>query len=179
MKFTQLPLQGAYLIEAEPIVDERGFFTRLICRNEFARHQLVTDLSQASMSHNRERGTLRGMHWQNPPHAETKLVRVIAGSILDTIVDLRPDSPSYKQHCQVQLSAQKPATLYIPEGFAHGFQTLEDHTEVYYHMNREFHAASARGFLWNDPQFGIVWPIENPILSPKDRLAPLFEQSLV
>jgi dTDP-4-dehydrorhamnose 3,5-epimerase len=179
MIFTPLPLNGAFLIEAEPISDERGFFARIIDREEFLAHQLDPNLQQASMSHNKVRGTLRGMHWQVAPHGEVKLVRVTAGSIYDVIMDIRPISSTYLQHCGVTLSSAKPAVLYIPEGFAHGFQTLEDATEVYYHMNQAFHAPSARAFAWNDPEIGIGWPLADPILSPKDRVAPPFDSQLL
>ena len=175
MNFTPLPLHGAWLIEAEPISDERGFFTRLIDCQEFITFGLNTDLLQASMSYNTRRGTLRGLHLQAAPFAETKLIRVTSGSIHDVIVDLRPKSPTYLQHLAISLSAKEPAILYVPEGFAHGFQTLEDHTEVYYHMNQVYHGPSARSFLWSDPQFGIEWPLANPILSPKDAAAPSFQ----
>ncbi|MEO7932046.1 MAG: dTDP-4-dehydrorhamnose 3,5-epimerase family protein [Chthoniobacterales bacterium] len=179
MKFTPLPLPGAWLIEAEPICDERGFFSRIICREEFLARELDPNLQQASMSQNKLRGTLRGMHLQVAPHGETKLVRVTAGSIHDVIIDLRLESETYLQHFSVVLTSANPAVLYIPEGFAHGFQTLEDGVEVYYHMNRAFHAPAARGFLWSDPHFGITWPIADPILSPKDAVAPLFDPLLL
>ena len=179
MIFTPLPLHGSYLIEAEPIHDDRGFFARVIDRDEFLNRGLITELRQASMSHNRLRGTLRGMHLQVAPHAETKLVRVTAGSIYDVIIDLRPESETFLQHYQIELTASKPSVLYIPKGFAHGFQTLEDHTEVYYHMDEAFQAPAARSFSWNDPRFDIRWPLANPILSPKDAQAPLFDASLL
>ena len=179
MNFIALPLLGAYKIEAELISDNRGFFTRLICAEEFQTHGLDCTLVQASMSQNRLRGTLRGMHLQISPYGETKLVRVTRGSIYDVIIDLRSASPTYLQHFAVELSARLPASLYIPAGFAHGFQTLEDDTEVYYHMNQEFSGASARTFLWSDPQFAITWPLPNPILSEKDAQAPLFHRDLL
>ncbi len=179
MKFTPLPLLGAYLIEAESLCDDRGFFARIICREEFLAHELDPNLQQASMSHNTLRGTLRGMHLQVAPHSESKLVRVTAGSIHDVIIDLRPESETYLKHFCIVLTSAKPAVLYIPKGFAHGFQTLENGAEVYYHMNRAFHAPAARGFLWSDPQFGISWPIADPILSQKDAVAPLFDPQLL
>jgi len=179
MIFTPLPLDGAWLIEAEPIQDERGFFARVICRKEFVFHGLNPDLQQASMSHNKVRGILRGMHWQAAPHGEIKLVRVTSGAIHDVIVDLRATSRTYLQHYAVVLTAEKPALLYIPDGFAHGFQTLLDRSEVYYHMSEVFHAPSARSFLWSDARFGIQWPLSNPILSPKDKTAPLFDPQLL
>ena len=175
MKFQPLPLQGAWLIEAEPITDERGFFTRIIDRQQFQSYGLNSDLLQASMSHNTHRGTLRGMHLQVTPFAETKLIRVTSGSILDVIIDLRKNSSTYLEHFAVTLRASEPAILYVPEGFAHGFQTLADHTEVYYHMNQVYHGPSARSFLWSDLQFGIEWPFPTPILSPKDASAPVFD----
>ncbi len=179
MKFTPLPLAGAWLIEAEPIADERGFFTRLIDRETFSEHGLETFLDQSSMSRNFRRGTLRGMHWQVEPYAEIKLVRVTAGSIHDVIIDLRATSPTFLASYAVILTARQPAILYVPAGFAHGFQTLEDDTEVSYQMNLPFHAPAARGFAWNDPQFAIPWPIANPTLSTKDAAATLFHESML
>lgn len=179
MKFVPLRLSGAWLIEAEPMADERGFFTRLIDRETFREHGLETELLQASMSHNTLRGTLRGMHWQVAPFGEIKLVRVTAGSIQDVIVDLRKNSPTYMELESVFLTSDQPSLLYIPEGFAHGFQTLEDATEVYYHMNQIYDPTSARSFLWSDPQFEIPWSVENPILSDKDRNAPPFTPAIL
>lgn len=179
MKFTELALRGAYLIEAELIEDERGYFTRLIDREEFLARGLRVELGQASMSHTLRRGTLRGMHLQVAPHAEAKLVRVTAGRIHDVIIDLRSESQTYLQHVEVELTGEKPTILYVPKGFAHGFQTLEDQTDVYYHMDQSYHGPAARSFLWSDPQFGIAWPLLNPQLSPKDAEAPCFEPRLL
>jgi len=177
--FTELALPGAYLIELEPYVDERGFFARVWCHRELEEHGLDTRVSQSSISYNRRRGTLRGMHFQVAPHAETKLVRCTRGSIHDVIIDLRPDSPTYLRHLAVELTAENRGTLYIPEGFAHGFQTLEDDTEVLYQMTTPYSPAHARGVRWNDPTFGIEWPIADPIIIERDDSYPDFAEQVL
>jgi dTDP-4-dehydrorhamnose 3,5-epimerase len=149
--------------------DERGFFTRTVCRREFAEAGLVTDWVQESLSHNLRRGTLRGMHWQAGEHAETKLVRCERGAIYDVIIDLRPDSPSYRQHFGIELTAENGVQLYIPKGFAHGFITLEDNTTVGYHMDTFFEPTAARGLRYNDPLFGIAWPEDVAVIAERDR----------
>lgn len=172
MFFTEAKLKGAFVIGLDRKADLRGFFARTFCVQEFEAHGLSPRVVQCNMSYNRHRGTLRGMHWQAPPSAEAKLVRAVRGSVLDVIVDLRPGSPTYLQHVAVELTASNGQMLYIPEGFAHGFQTLEDETEVFYQMS-EFHAPEqARGARWNDPAFGIAWPLPDPIMSDRDRTWP-------
>ncbi|MEK3789565.1 dTDP-4-dehydrorhamnose 3,5-epimerase [Paenibacillus sp. FSL K6-1230] len=169
MKFTELALKGAYLLEIEPVEDERGFFARSWCAKEFGELGLTTNFVQSNISYNRYKGILRGMHYQEAPYEEAKLVRCVIGSIYDVIVDLRPDSPTYKKWIYIELSQNNRYSLYIPKGFAHGFQTLQDHTEILYQMSEFYHSQSGRGILWNDPQFGIQWPIKNPLLSKKDQ----------
>jgi dTDP-4-dehydrorhamnose 3,5-epimerase len=177
MIFTELPLSGAYVIEPELHVDERGFFARLWCQDEFAARGLETRLVQCSLSHNRNAGTLRGMHYQVAPYEEVKIVRCTRGAIFDVIIDLRPDSPTAWRHCGVELTALNRKMMYIPRGFAHGFQTLQDDTEVTYQMSEFYHPASARGLRWNDPAFGISWPpVEHRIMAQRDATYPDFER---
>lgn len=168
MIFSETPLKGAYVLELDRIEDERGFFARSWCVKEFKKHGLNPDLVQCSVSFNKKKGTLRGMHYQAAPHEEAKLVRCTRGALYDVIIDLRPDSGTFKQWFGVELSAENRKALYIPEGFAHGFQTLEDDTEVLYQMSEFYHPESVRGLRWNDPQFGIVWPIEVVTTSKRD-----------
>jgi dTDP-4-dehydrorhamnose 3,5-epimerase len=172
--FTPVSLAGAWLVALEPHEDERGFFARVWCAREFADHGLDARLVQASMSLTLRRGTLRGMHWQAAPHEEVKLVRCVRGAIHDVILDLRPGSPTYLQHVSAELTAANRLALYIPRGFAHGFQTLEDDTEVFYQMSDFYEPAAARGARWNDPAFGIAWPVTAPILHPRDAGYPDF-----
>ena len=174
MRFVSLPLPGAFLIEPEPISDDRGFFARIFCREEFAAHGLDHELVQCSVSFNKRKGTLRGMHYQKPPHEETKLVRCTMGAIRDVIVDLRRDSLTYLRWAGVDLSAENRSTLYVPRGFAHGFVTLADNSEVFYQMSRFFEPGSAAGVRWNDPAFGIEWPGDVSVISDRDRNYPDF-----
>jgi dTDP-4-dehydrorhamnose 3,5-epimerase len=174
MIFTETPLAGAFVIALEPRDDERGFFARAFCRNELAEHGLDSNVVQANLSYNHRRGTLRGMHMQKPPHGEDKMVRCVAGAIWDAIVDLRPDSPTYLKWFGVELSAANRLMLYVPKGFAHGYQTLTDGSEVLYMVTQFYAPGAERGLRWNDPAFGISWPIADPILSPKDAAAPDF-----
>ena len=160
------------LVEPEPIWDERGFFTRSFCVSEFAEHGLTTSFVQHSMSYSQHKHTLRGMHFQNPPHAEVKIVSCIAGSIYDVIVDLRPQSPSYLKWQGFELTASNRRILYIPSGFAHGFQTLEDDTEVLYAMSAEYVPDAARGVRWDDPAFQVKWPLPVSVISDRDRRFP-------
>ncbi|EIJ43123.1 dTDP-4-dehydrorhamnose 3,5-epimerase [Beggiatoa alba B18LD] len=169
MKFTQTTLAGAYLIEPELRIDERGFFARAWCEQEFTAQGLNPRLVQCNISFNHKKGTLRGMHYQAKPHEEVKVVRCTAGAIYDVIIDIRPDSPTFKSWFAVELTANNHKMLYIPEGFAHGFQTLVDNTEVFYQMSAFYHAESARGIRWDSPLVGIQWLIENPIISERDR----------
>jgi dTDP-4-dehydrorhamnose 3,5-epimerase len=172
MIFTETQLRGAYIIDLERREDERGFFARTWCRDEFAAHGLDTRLAQCNVSFNEKPGTLRGMHYQVAPYAESKLVRCTAGAIYDVIIDLRPKSATFTRWVAVELTAANRRMLYVPEGFAHGFQTLAENTEVYYQMSEFYHADSARGVRWNDTAFGIRWPVPDPILSPRDREYP-------
>ncbi len=174
MKFSPTALAGACIIDIEPVQDERGFFARSWCREEFAKHGLNPDLAQCSISFNKKRGTLRGMHYQAKPHEETKVVRCTRGMIYDVIVDLRPESPTFRKWIAVELSADNRRMLYIPAGLAHGFQSLADDTEVFYQISTPYHPESARGVRWDDPAFGIEWPAAERIISDKDRRYPDF-----
>ncbi|HSS99078.1 MAG TPA: dTDP-4-dehydrorhamnose 3,5-epimerase [Terriglobales bacterium] len=169
MVFTETPLRGAFVVELEKRVDERGFFARTFCADEFKTHGLNPCLVQFSTAFNLRRGTLRGFHWQAPPKAEDKVIRVTRGAIHDVIVDLRSDSPTYLQHVALELTADNGRMLYIPKGFAHGLQTLTDNTEVFYQMSEFFAPECSRGVRWNDPAFGITWPLPNPIMNERDR----------
>ena len=178
MKFHQTPLDGAWLIEPEPHQDQRGSFTRVFCEREFALHDLCTRFVQHSTSFSSRRGTLRGMHFQQAPFAEVKLVSCSAGAVLDVIIDLRAGSPTYAQWAEFTLSAQNRHRLYVPAGFAHGFQTLSDDAEVNYLISA-FHAPqAARGVRHDDPAFDIRWPLPVSAISPKDRAWPDFSHSL-
>lgn len=174
MKFMPLPLQGAFLIEPEPVADVRGFFARTFCRDEFTAHDLNPGLLQCSLSFNTRKGTLRGMHYQKEPHREVKLVRCTMGSIYDVIIDLRPDSATFRQWAGVELSAENRQSIYIPEGLAHGFLTLADNCEVFYQISEYFHPESSAGVRWNDPVFSIEWPGDVSIISGRDRNYPDF-----
>jgi dTDP-4-dehydrorhamnose 3,5-epimerase len=174
MKFISTDIPGAYLIEMMPISDERGFFARSWCALEFTEQGLNPRLVQCSVSFNFRRGTLRGMHYQAKPYEEAKLVRCTQGALYDVIVDLRPDSPAYCRWIGVELSAHNHRMLYIPEGVAHGFQTLADDTEVFYQMSEFYQGESARGVRWNDPAFGIDWPPEERTISLRDQQYPDF-----
>jgi dTDP-4-dehydrorhamnose 3,5-epimerase len=174
MLFTETALKGAFLVELDTKPDPRGFFARSWCVEEAAAHGLNPQVVQCNISFNTERGTLRGLHWQAAPRAEVKLVRVTRGAIFDVVCDLRPESPTFKRYLAVELSAENRRALYIPEGFAHGFQTLMDATEVYYQMSEIFSPEFARGARWDDPAFGVRWPIESPTLSDRDRNWPPF-----
>ena len=175
MKFTATALPGVYVIELEPIADERGFFARTWCRREFEAHGLNGSLAQCSLSFTRSKATLRGMHYQEKSRAEAKLVRCTAGAIYDVVLDLRAESPTFKQWLGVELTAASRKMLYIPEGLAHGFQTLVDDTEVFYQISEFFHSEAARGVRWNDPAFGIRWPLPVQVISERDRSFPDFQ----
>ena len=177
MIFTELAVAGAYLIDLEPRSDDRGFFARAFCAHEFAEHGLKDTFVQANLSHNPHRGTLRGMHYQRAPHAEVKLVRCTRGALFDVVVDLRPDSPTYGRWAGAELSADNHRTLYVPEGCAHGFETLVDDTEAFYLVSAFYAPGAEGGMRWDDPQIAIDWPIAPPVLiSPKDAEAPLFKE---
>ena len=169
MIFSKTKLGGAFLIDLDRNVDSRGFFARVFCVDEFRDHGLKPEVAQCSISFNHLKGTLRGMHWQAAPKAEAKLIRCTRGAIFDVIVDLRPNSPTRLQHITADLSADNGRMLYIPEGFAHGFQTLANDTEVFYQMTESFEPDCGRGARWNDPAFDIEWPLPNPIMNDRDR----------
>jgi len=168
MIFTATPLGGAYLIDIERREDERGFFARAWCKQEFEAHGLAARPVQANVSYNKKRGTLRGMHYQIAPHQETKLVRCTRGAIWDVIVDLRPDSPTYRQSIGAELTADNRRMLFVPENFAHGFITLDDDVEVTYQVSQFYSPGAERGFRWNDPALGLHWPIPVQVISEKD-----------
>jgi dTDP-4-dehydrorhamnose 3,5-epimerase len=172
--FAETALAGAFVIDIEPRRDSRGFFARTYCQREFESHGLVQTISQCNMAHNVLAGTLRGMHWRSMPSPEAKLVRVVRGAILDVIVDLRKESPTYLKHIAVELSADNQRALYVPPMFAHGFQTLVDHTEVFYQMSEFYNSQFDCGARWDDPAFQIRWPLANPILNDRDRAYPDF-----
>jgi dTDP-4-dehydrorhamnose 3,5-epimerase len=172
--FTETAVKGVFRIEAEKRQDERGFFARTWCQKEFAEHGLSTRLVQSSVSFSRKKGTLRGLHYQDAPHREVKLVRCTKGSIYDVAVDLRPDSTSFLRHTAVVLSAENRSMLYIPEGCAHGFQTLEPGSEVEYQMSEFYCPECARGVRWDDPIFAIEWPPDVRTMAERDRRYPDF-----
>ena len=177
MRFTETELQGAFAIDLEPREDERGFFARAWCEQELADHGLDTRVSQCNLAYNTKEGTLRGMHYQAPPHAEVKLVRCTSGGVYDVIIDLRPDSPSYMGWIGVELTAENRRALYVPEGFAHGYQTLSDGTETYYQVSAPYTPAAERGVRWDDPVFGIEWPpAAERVISEKDRAWPDYQR---
>lgn len=169
MIFRETPLPGVFLIEPEQKPDDRGFFARTWCAQEFARVGLNPALAQVSVSYNHKAGTLRGMHYQAAPHGECKLVRCTAGAIYDVALDLRPDSPTYLKWYAAELSTTNHYALYLPEGIAHGFQTLSDGAEVLYQISIPQVVEAARGLRWNDPVFGIRWPREVSVISARDR----------
>ena len=188
MIFIETKLKGAFMIIPEFLEDERGFFARTYCYREFEKRGLDPNLVQCNISYNKKKGTLRGMHYQAAPHEEAKLVRCIRGSMFDAVIDLRPNSTTYCQWLGIELKASTSQItaqhlqhtdhykmLYIPKGFAHGFQTLEDDTEVFYQMSEFYHAEYVRGIRWDDPGFGILWPYYNPIVSTRDQRFPEFK----
>jgi dTDP-4-dehydrorhamnose 3,5-epimerase len=172
--FTETALPGAWIVDVERLEDSRGFFARSWCEREFAERGLNPRLAQCNVSFNKRRGTLRGLHYQASPHREAKLIRCTRGAIHDVILDLRPDSPAFKRHTAVVLDAESRRMLYVPEGFAHGFQTLEDDTEVFYQMSAAHAPDHARGVRWNDPAFGIQWPEAERTISERDQRYPDF-----
>ena len=174
MIFTETPLAGAYLIDLEPHQDDRGFFARTFCQKEFAARGLNARVAQCNTSFNHKQGTLRGLHCQKPPASEAKLVRCIRGAIHDVIVDLRAGSATYGEHFAVELTAENRRALFVPESFAHGFQTLLDDTEVHYQMSAFYDPNSAAGFPYDDPQLAISWPLPVTTISEADRSWPAF-----
>lgn len=174
MIFTESQLHGAFLIDPEKIEDSRGFFARTWCRREFERHGISFQPVQCNVSFNENKGVLRGMHYQAVPHQEAKLIWCIKGAIHDVIIDLRPLSPTFTQHVAVVLSAENRRMFYIPEGFAHGFQTLQNESEIFYQMSEFYAPEFAKGVRWNDPLFGIQWPMDERIISDRDQSYPDF-----
>jgi dTDP-4-dehydrorhamnose 3,5-epimerase len=174
MIFTELVLKGAFLIEPERQEDERGFFARTFFVEEFAARELCMTFAQCSVSFNRRRGTLRGLHYEVHPHAEVKLVRCTAGAAFDVLVDIRPGSATFGRWCAVELTADNRQMVYIPEGFAHGFQALADGTELFYQISTPYAAAAARGIRWNDADLAIGWPLPVTTLSTRDGGLPAF-----
>jgi dTDP-4-dehydrorhamnose 3,5-epimerase len=170
MIFKETSLQGAFVIEPEMLSDERGAFARIFCQQEFEDHGLNPNISQCSISINRKKFTLRGMHFQKSPHEEAKLVHCSRGIIYDVIVDLRPNSSTYMKWTSVEVSMDNKKMVYVPEGFAHGFQTLENNTEVIYQMSQFYFPSHSDGFRWNDPSFNIEWPSNPKVISPKDQV---------
>lgn len=177
MRFVESPLAGAYTIELERREDERGFNARAWCAREFEAHGLTARLAQANIISNRRRGTLRGLHYQLPPHAESKLFRVTRGAIYDVIVDLRPESPTFEQWTSFELRADGYTMLYVPERFGQAFQTLEDDTELMYQTSAFYAPGYERGIRYNDPAFGFEWPLEVAVISEKDRSWPDYERA--
>ncbi len=172
MVFEETPLTGAFLVGIEPVRDSRGFFARSFCARDFERQGLRPAVAQCNISFNARKGTVRGLHLSVGPSAEAKLVRCTSGAIRDVIVDLRPHSPTYLKHFGVELTSLNRRALYIPVGFAHGMQTLEDDTEVFYQMTECYDPGAQRGYRYDDPAFGIDWPLEVTVLSDKDSIAP-------
>ncbi len=169
MIFTETALQGAYIIDIEPRSDSRGFFARAFCQNEFAAHGLKPMIAQANLAFNHYKGTLRGMHFQYPPTAETKIVRCTRGAIVDIIVDLRPESPTYLKHISAELTADNHRAIYVPERFAHGYQVLCDSTETSYQVGEFYTPGSEGGLRFNDPGLGLDWPLPVSVISEKDQ----------
>ncbi|HEY7114437.1 MAG TPA: dTDP-4-dehydrorhamnose 3,5-epimerase [Thermoanaerobaculia bacterium] len=176
MKFDSTPLPGAFVITPERLEDERGWFARTFSRSDFERRGLNPDVVQCNLSLSARRGTLRGMHFQRPPHAEAKLVRCARGAIYDVIVDLRPSSPAYRRHFGIRLDPSDDRMLFVPEGCAHGFLTLEEDTLVFYQMSQGYEPSAAAGVRWNDPAFGIAWPFAPTVMAERDRSYPDFRE---
>lgn len=175
MRYTPTPLKGSYLIELEKREDSRGFFARLFCKEEFAKHGLESDFVQANNSLSKDKGTLRGLHYQLPPMQETKLVRCIKGSLYDVIVDLRPDSQTFGRWFAETLSEDNRLMMYVPRGFAHGFLTLTGDAEILYLVSQPYSKELERGIRWNDPRFAIQWPGEPRVISDRDQSHPDFD----
>jgi dTDP-4-dehydrorhamnose 3,5-epimerase len=174
MIFRETKLQGVFEIHVEPKPDERGLFARCWCQKEFESHNLNPKLVQCNVSFNARRGTLRGIHYSAAPYAEAKLVRCTRGAVYDVVVDLRPESPTFKDWIAVVLTAGRRNMVYVPEGCGHSFLTLEDEAEVFYQMSEFYHAESARGVRWDDPAFRIAWPEKVQVISERDRTYPDF-----
>jgi dTDP-4-dehydrorhamnose 3,5-epimerase len=174
--FTETKLKGAFIIDLERREDSRGFFARAFCQNEFAAHGLKPIIAQANLASNVKSGTVRGMHFQYPPAAETKLVRCTRGAILDIIVDLRPESETYLQHVAVELNEENQRALYVPERFAHGYQALHDNTDTSYQVGEFYTPDAEGGLLYNDPQLALHWPLPVTVISEKDQKFPLLNR---
>lgn len=179
MIFTETELKGAYIIEIKKLEDERGFFGRSFCRREMEEHGLSADIVQANTSVSLKRGTFRGMHFQVEPHQEAKLIRCVRGSIYDVIIDLRPESATFKKWFGVELSDGNYKMLYVPEGFAHGYMSLTDNIEVYYNVTAFYTPGAEKGIRWNDRSFNIEWPFEPLVISEKDRGHPDFSVKML
>ena len=177
MIFLETKLSGAYVIEIERIEDERGFFARTWDKDEFSNRGLDSEFVQFSMSQNKKKGTIRGMHYQAKPHEEIKLVRCTRGKIFDVIIDLRPNSKTFKEWFSIELSENNYRMLYIPNGFAHGFQTLEDNSEIIYEISQKYEPEFSKGIKWDDNTLNIKWPIKGTIISEKDKSLPGFSES--
>ena len=175
MKFIQTQLADAYLVDLEPFQDQRGLFARTFCQREFEEIGHGKPFVQFNHSHTNSKGTIRGLHFQHPPYGEIKLIRCIRGSVFDVMVDLRQDSPTFLQHVSAELSERNMRMIYIPEGFAHGFQTLEDHTELIYHHTAYYQPGSEGGIRYNDPAIGVQWPLEPVFMSEKDQKYPMID----
>ena len=169
MRFVETALPGAFLVQLQPHVDGRGFFARAFCQDEFAAHGLPARFAQCNLSRNTARATLRGMHYNAAPHREAKLVRCTSGAIWDAIVDLRPSSPTFLRWIGVELSSESADALFVPEGFAHGFVTLREGSDVFYQMSVPYAPGAERGLRWNDPRIGIRWPLDPAVISDRDR----------
>jgi len=176
MNFTETKLKGAFLIDLERREDPRGFFARAFCQHEFAEHGLKPIIAQANIAFNKKKGTTRGMHFQFPPAAETKFVRCTRGAILDIIVDLRPESPTFLQHIAAELTEDNYRALYVPERFAHGYQVLRDDTDTSYQVGEFYTPGSEGGLLYSDPHLGLVWPLPVTVISDKDKLWKPFRE---
>ena len=176
MKFTETKISGVFVIELECQEDDRGWFARAWCREDFAAHGLPTDLAQTNLSHNTQRSTVRGMHFQTAPNAEVKLIRCVAGVVHDIALDLRPESPTFKQSVATELSADNGLAMFLPEGIAHGFQTLTDNATLFYQMNTPYASESASGVRWDDAAFQIEWPIAEAIVCERDAAFPDFTE---
>jgi dTDP-4-dehydrorhamnose 3,5-epimerase len=177
VKYTPTDVAGVVIVDIEPDRDDRGFFSRSFCSDEFDTNGLISAVAQTNISYNYARGTLRGLHRQAPPYSEAKLVRCTRGAIVDVAVDVRPESRTYRKHVMVQLSADNRRALFLPPYVAHGFQTLADNTEVLYHVSEAYPSACEQGFRWDEPAFGITWPLPVAVISEKDaswpRLVPV------
>ena len=177
MKFFNTPLDGAYIIELEKIGDDRGFFSRLYCSDDFKKYGIKKKIKQINNSYSEHTGTLRGIHFQSKPKQESKLLRCINGSLFDVIVDLRKNSKTYKKWFGAVLSSKNRKMMYVPEGFGHGFLTLEDHTEVIYFVSESFSPGHEKTLIWNDKEIGIKWPVKPIVISDKDKNNPSFDES--